>query len=104
MLAAVEADWRTAPVSDRVRAILEFLTKFVPHNGNIDRAAIQKLKTSGLSKDEIVEAMNVSWCFINVSKWADALDFPITPPEKFKSIGKNMYKYGYKSVSVPPPF
>ena len=76
------------------------MTHFVPYDGNLDASLIPKMRAAGVSDEAIKEAMDVGWCFINLSKWADALDFPVTPPAKFKPISKMMYKFGYTQVSV----
>ena len=103
-MAAVEADWKTAPIREHVRAVLEFLTDFVPSDGVVATSTMKKLKNHGLSSGEIKEAMTIAWCFIIISKWADALDFPLTPPDVFRPIGKMMYRFGYKGVSVGTPW
>lgn len=95
-------DYRTADIPERLRAALHFLTEVVPAGGNVSDEALRILSTAGIRRAEAGEVLDVAWCFIVISKWADALDFHITSPETFKSVGKMMYRFGYKSVSVGP--
>ncbi|MEM1034638.1 MAG: hypothetical protein AAGN82_30140 [Myxococcota bacterium] len=95
-------DFETANISDRLRAALRFLTEVVPAGGVVAEATLDALAKAGIGRVEAEEVLHVVWCFIVISKWANALDFPITPPEAFKPVGRMMYRFGYKSVSVGP--
>ncbi|MEM9411231.1 MAG: hypothetical protein AAGA30_08965 [Planctomycetota bacterium] len=100
LVASVLNDWRSANLKPELGAALEFLEVYANSNRTIESEQVDKLLDTGMSKDQIVEVINVAWCFTILSKWADSLDFPVTPNDVFKPIGKMMYRFGYKSVCV----
>ena len=97
-------DWQTAPVRKEIRAVLEFLTKFVRHDKEFGREDIEKLRAAGLTEQAIRDAMYASWCFQNLSKWMDAYDAPIHTEKLKRLASKFMWRMPYTRASVPPPF
>ena len=102
LVAAVMDDWRTAPISEQLRAVLEFLTVFVPAGGQFGADDIQKVRDAGVSDAAIVDALYVSFCFQNVSRWADTLDWTITSERENRLLANIVWFSGYNSGSIPP--
>jgi len=93
-------DYESAPIRSEMKLALAFLEHFVPHNGQLEPSHIHALKEGGLSRDQIQELMNIAWCFLVISRWADTLNFPVTDPKKFRLVGRMMYRFGYGLASV----
>ena len=45
--------------------------------------------------------MQASFCFNILSRFADAFDFELNPPERVKLAGQILYRLGYSRASVP---
>ena len=99
---AVLEDFETAPVPERLRAALRFLEVFVPPDADFGAEDIDKMRAAGLSDTAIRELMMASFCFQNLSRWADANDWPIPTPRQFYLGGWTMWTIGYTTVSLPP--
>jgi hypothetical protein len=59
---------------------------------------------AGLTGEAIRVAMYASFCFQNMSRFADAFDWPLTNEEQRRFAGKFLHRMGYKRSSLPPPF
>jgi len=97
-------DWRTAPVSGKLRAALEFLTKFVPFDAELDVGDIETMRQAGLSDPAIREVMYASVCFQNLSRWMDAFGAPLHTEKLKRFAAKVLWHMPYTRASVPPPF
>ena len=93
-------DWRTAPVSEKIRAGLEFLTKYVPPEEGFDAADIEKMRKAGLSDDEIKDVMYVGFSFMVMSKSADAFGWPPHPMDQLHASKKDFTKIPYTFLAL----
>ena len=98
----VMADYESAPIDERLRAALAFLTKFASPEEDFTKDDIDKMRAAGLSDEEIKDVMYASFSFQCLSKWADAFGFPLQPPQESKAAAKILWKAPYKFSSVPP--
>ena len=94
MVAAVLADHRTAPVSPQVKAMCTYLEKMTV--GTVDVADAHELKAAGVSKEAAEDALFVAFCFNQIVRIADALDWEIQSPEGFAAGAKSLLKFGYR--------
>jgi uncharacterized peroxidase-related enzyme len=92
---AVHKEWRTAPVSDRQRAILAFVEKLTLEAGEVTRDDVAALRMAGLSDAAIEDAIAVCALFSVVTRLADALHFDVPSPESFARSAKVLLKRGY---------
>ena len=88
-------DWRTAPVSERVRAMLRFLEQLTLQPGSVTAADADALRAAGLSDTAIEEAIHVTALFSIYDRLADALDFDVPGPEAFAYSAKVLLRRGY---------
>ena len=101
-MARVLKDWRTAPVSEKKRAALEFLTKYVPPEEDFGLEDIEKLRKAGLSEQEIKDVMYVGFSFMTMSKAADAFGWPPHAPGVWNDkTAKNFLSMPYKMMALP---
>jgi alkylhydroperoxidase family enzyme len=91
----VLADWRTAPVSDGVRATLGFLKKLTltPEElGPVDAAAV---RAAGVSDEALADAIHVCALFNIIDRIADALEFHVPPRKESERIAPRFFARGY---------
>jgi len=98
---AVLNDWRTAPISDRLRAALEFLEKLTLFPEEVGPEDIRPLRAVGLNDRAIEEALYVCFLYNMIDRMADAFDFYVPTPEEFERHGRVLTRLGYWMGSVP---
>ena len=87
------ADWRTAPIDDKLKAMLGYLEKLTLTPDDIQPADVAALTAAGIEKQAILEAIYVCTLFNIIDRIADALDFEIPPT--FNTGAKALLKRGY---------
>ena len=92
---AVLEDWRTAPVSERLKAMLGYLEKLTLDPKSLGQSDIVELRNAGLSNRAIEEAAFVAFDFSVMDRLADAFDFTIPTDEEQRETGNFLYKRGY---------
>jgi hypothetical protein len=76
----VLADWRSAPVPDRLRAALGLLAGEA---------------TDALTDEEVEDALTVAALFDTITRIADALGFELPPSEYFAGAAPGFLERGY---------
>ena len=98
---AVLADWRTAAIPDRLRAVLGYLEALTLRPTDVTAQTMRELKAAGLSDTAIREATYVCFLFNVLDRLADALDFTMPTEDEAKTIGRLSYRLGYGIVKLP---
>ncbi len=98
---AILADWRTAPINGRLRAILGYLEKVTLTPAEVTAADVVPLREAGLSDKAVEEALYVCFLFNLMNRLADSLDFPLHDAKGFGTEAQLLYKLGYGMASVP---
>ena len=98
---AVLADWRTAPLSDRLRATLNFLETLTLRPTEVNATTMRGLKAAGVSDRAIREAIYVCFLFNVLDRLADALDFTLPTEEEAQKIGNISFRLGYGIAKLP---
>jgi alkylhydroperoxidase family enzyme len=98
---AVLSDWRTASVSEKLRAALGFLEKLTLAPESVGPADIAPLRAAGLNDRAIEEALYVCFLYSMIDRLADVFDFYVPTPEEFARHGRVLYRLGYWMGSVP---
>ena len=101
LVTAVLDNWRTAPVSDKVRAVLAFLEKLTTRPTDLGPADIESMRSVSVSDKAIEEAIYVCFLFSVMDRLADAFGFDMHSPEEFKRGGRVLYTRGYGKLSIP---
>ncbi|MEM7333384.1 MAG: hypothetical protein AAF490_14935 [Chloroflexota bacterium] len=99
---AVLEDWRTAPVDNRMRAILGYLEKLTLHPEQLGPADMDELLEAGLSKTAVYEAGYVCFLFSIIDRLADAFDFTIPDADLVASSGRFLNRFGYTMTRYLP--
>lgn len=93
---AVWADWRTAPVDERLRAMLGYLEKMSLRPDELGPADLEPLRAAGLSDRAIEDAVYVCAAFQVIIRVADAFEFHVPDEAELDRAAEGMLKRGYK--------
>jgi alkylhydroperoxidase family enzyme len=92
----VLADWRTAPVSDGLRATLGFLEKLTLRPEEVGAADAAAVRAAGVSDEALEDAIHVCALFNAIDRIADALAFHVPPPEDAERAAPRFFARGYR--------
>jgi alkylhydroperoxidase family enzyme len=99
---AVLADWRTAPVDDRLRATLGYLEKLTLTPELLDSRDIAQMRAAGLSDQAIYDAAYVCFLFSIIDRLADAFEFTIPEAKLVAGNGRFLNRFGYTTNKFMP--
>jgi alkylhydroperoxidase family enzyme len=95
VVAAVLADYRTAAIPERLRAVLGLLEKLAHAPAEVGPADIAPLYAAGLDDEAIEDALEVSAAFHFITRVADTLGFEVPPDRVFDFHARRLLKVGY---------
>ena len=99
MIHAVLENYDNAPIDERMKETLRFIEKLTLHPARLNASDLKQLKTAGIPKEALEEAINICAVFCTINRLADAFDFELSPkPDK---VGKFLFKNGYGAASLP---
>ena len=93
--AAVERDWRTAPVDDKLRATLGFLEKLTLDPDALTREDADAVRATGVSEEALVDAIHIGALFNMIARLADALGWDVPSWEQCMARAEPMLAGGY---------
>jgi uncharacterized peroxidase-related enzyme len=97
LVKAVLADYRTAPVSERVRATLVFLEKLTLKPQSVTAADAAAARAAGVSDAALKDAVFICTLFCVIDRVADALGFVPSDPRALRWIPRLLLGPGYLS-------
>lgn len=101
-VAAVMEDYTSAPIDERLRAMLGFLRKQTLEPESVGPDDMAPLRAAGLSDRAIQEAMMVAFCFNIMDRLADAFDFENPEDSDYHlRCAQFLRRFGYSMGSVP---
>jgi uncharacterized peroxidase-related enzyme len=86
----VEADWRTAPIEDGLRAMLGFLEKLTLHPEELGAADADAVRAAGVSDEAMVDAIHVGAFFNMIARLAESLGWDVPSWETCLARGEAM--------------
>ena len=95
-MAAVLKDYRTAPIDDRMRAMLRLLEKFTLRPDEIGPADVRAVLATGVSREMIRDAFYVAFLFNGYDRLADTLGWELPERAYYAKAGKFLLKKGYE--------
>jgi uncharacterized peroxidase-related enzyme len=98
---AVLEDWRTAPVSEKVRATLGFLEKLTRTPELVSPDDITAMKAAGVSQRGIEEAIYICFVFCTINRLANSFDFELANEKSLNRVGFVLYNMGYGIGCLP---
>ena len=94
-MAAVLADYRTAPIDDKLRAMLGLLETFTLRPDELTAADVRAVLATGVSREAIRDAMYVAFLFNTYDRLADTLGWELPEDGYYAKAGKFLLKKGY---------
>jgi alkylhydroperoxidase family enzyme len=89
-------DWRSAPVSEKLRATLSFLEKLTLKPDEVSPEDVLAMRRAGVSDAGIEEAIVVCAAFNIADRVADTFDYVPPSPEQAARFGEMRLARGYK--------
>ena len=89
------ADFHTAPIDDRHKALFGFIEKMNARSNTIERGDLDRLKAAGWSEEAIYDAITVCALFKFYNAWIDATGVHDLPAGSYAMSGKRMAADGY---------
>ncbi len=94
-LQAVLDDYRSAPIDERLRAMLAFLEKMTLTPDALTEQDAAAVRAEGVSDEMFDDAVNVCAAFNMIVRVADALEFAVPSREKLAADAKILLRFGY---------
>lgn len=95
VVAAVLADYSTAPIDEKYRATLVFLEKMTRDPGALKVDDARAVLDAGVSQQELSDATAVSSIFNIITRYANALGFVMPTPAEFAKAAGMLLRRGY---------
>lgn len=92
---AVLEDWRSAPISAKLRAQLGFLEQLTLRPDEVRPRDVEPLRAAGLSDAAIEDAINVCALFSIYDRMADSLGWYLPEPAGYAASAQNLMRRGY---------
>ena len=94
-VAAVLADYTTAPITDAEKALFRFVEKVNANSIAIGPPDIDAMHRAGWTDEAIYDAINVCGLFNFYNRWIDASGVCEMPEEAHRQSGKRLADRGY---------
>lgn len=95
----VKQDIATAPVSDKMKALLTIASQVQVNGRNVTTEAIQKAKDEGATDIEIHDTVLIAALFCLYNRYVDGLaTFTPSTPEFYKNLGQRLKDHGYNRL------
>jgi uncharacterized peroxidase-related enzyme len=94
-VSAVLADLETAPIEEPLRATLRMLGKLTAKHA-VTSDDMRAVLAAGVSREQIEDALAVSFAFNTTDRLADAFGFFVPGPKAFEAGAKVLLRRGYR--------
>ena len=94
-MTAVLADYRTAPIDEKLRAMLGCLETFTQRPDERTAADVRAVLATGVSREAMRDAMYVAFLFNTYDRLADTLGWELPEDGYYAKAGKFLLKKGY---------
>jgi alkylhydroperoxidase family enzyme len=92
----VRADYRTAKISEKLRAMLALLETFTLHPEQLSPDKVRVVIDAGVSRDAIRDAFYVAFLFNTYDRLADTLGWELPEKAYYLKAGQRLFKHGYQ--------
>ena len=92
----VLADYRTAAIDEKLRAMLGLLEKFTLSPDTLSAADVKPVLARGVTREAIVDAFYVAFLFNTYDRLADTLGWELPDRAYYPKAGRFLLKRGYK--------
>jgi alkylhydroperoxidase family enzyme len=95
LVTAVLQDYRTAPISDREKALFGFIEKVNRESSRLRVEDVEEVKAAGWSEEALYDAITVCALFNFYNKWIDATGVSDMPAAAYAVSGERLATFGY---------
>ena len=99
LIQEILTDWRSAPINEKLRAMLGFVTKLTDAPERVGPYDLASLRKLGITERAILDATYICMGFNVINRIADAMDFKLPPAGVFTRGAWSMRKFGYRLMS-----
>lgn len=96
------ADFRTAPIDDREKALFAFLERMNRESNRLTPADLDAVRAAGWSDEALYDAITVCALFNFYNKWIDATGVADMPAAAYDASGERLATFGYAPPERPP--
>jgi alkylhydroperoxidase family enzyme len=89
-------DYRTAPIDEKLRAMLGLLETFTLRPNELTAADVRAVLATGVSREAIRDAFYVAFLFNTYDRLADTLGWELPEDRYYPKAGKFLLKQGYR--------
>ena len=95
-MAAVIANYRVAPIDEKLRAMIGLLEKFTLRPDDVSAADVRVVLAAGVSREAIRDAFYVAFLFNTYDRLADTLGWELPDDRYYGKAGAFLLKKGYR--------
>ena len=88
-------DYRTAPIDERLRAMLGLLEIFTLRHEQLEPGDVRAVLDTGVTREAIRDAFYVAFLFNVYDRLADTLGWELPEQRYYKKAGQFLLKKGY---------
>ena len=92
----VRDNYKTARISEKLRAMLGLLETFTLHPDKVSKEKVRAVMAHGVSKDAIRDAFYVAFLFNTYDRLADTLGWELPDRSYYLKAGQRLLHHGYK--------
>lgn len=89
------ADYRTAPIDEKLRAVLALLEKLTLTPDSLSADDVRPVLAMGVSREAIRDAFYVAFLFNTYDRLADTLGWELPEDRYYPKAGRFLLKQGY---------
>jgi alkylhydroperoxidase family enzyme len=101
LVAAVLADYTTAPISDAERALFAFIAKVVEDSTSVTADDLSRAREAGWTDEALYDAITVCALFQFYNTWIDATGVSDMPAFAYDASAKRIATMGYAYAEDP---
>lgn len=91
----VLADYRTAPIDEKLRAMLGLLERFTLYPGELRAEHVRAVLATGVTREAIRDAFYVAFLFNTYDRLADTLGWELPDQRYYPKAGEFLLRKGY---------
>lgn len=92
----VLADYKTAPIDEKLRATLALLEKMTLAPDTLTSEDVRPVLARGVTREALVDAFYVAFLFNTYDRLADTLGWELPDRRYYSKAGKFLLKRGYR--------
>jgi alkylhydroperoxidase family enzyme len=88
-------DYRTAPIDEKLRAMLGLIETFMMHPGELTPEKVRGVLATGVTREGIRDAFYVAFLFNTYDRLADTLGWELPDQRYYDKAGQFLLRKGY---------